>query len=233
MDRSGSVASHAGVPVSEERSLTLPAVFCAIDLAASHMAMLPCPVIQRVDAKTTEKRPEHPVHALINRDANPEQGSFTQRRSWHLHTVLWGNGRLEIERTGDGTPRYLWPLLPDRTVTTRTNRTNELIYRVTRANGQQQIIAADNVLHVAGLSYEGIDGYGLILEHPEARIARFAEEHGFLDLTKSNTRPAVGDVVRIVPNHVCVVVNMADEVVMVRGDEIVGILPVAARGKLR
>jgi D-serine deaminase-like pyridoxal phosphate-dependent protein len=79
----------------------------------------------------------------------------------------------------------------------------------------------------------GLDGYGLILEHPEAKIARFAEEHGFLDLSRSNTRPHVGDVVRIVPNHVCVVVNMMDEVVMVRGDEIVGVLPVAARGKLR
>jgi D-serine deaminase-like pyridoxal phosphate-dependent protein len=79
----------------------------------------------------------------------------------------------------------------------------------------------------------GLDGHGLILEHPEARIARFAEEHGFLDLSRSNTRPNVGDVVRIVPNHVCVVVNMMDEVVMVRGDEIVGVLPVAARGKLR
>ena len=79
----------------------------------------------------------------------------------------------------------------------------------------------------------GLDGFGLILEHPEARIARFAEEHGFLDLSRSNTRPNVGDVVRIVPNHVCVVVNMMDEVVMVRGDEILGVLPVAARGKLR
>jgi D-serine deaminase-like pyridoxal phosphate-dependent protein len=79
----------------------------------------------------------------------------------------------------------------------------------------------------------GLDGHGLILEHPEAKIARFAEEHGFLDLTRSNTRPKVGDVVRIVPNHVCVVVNMMDEVVMVRGEEIVGVLPVAARGKLR
>jgi D-serine deaminase-like pyridoxal phosphate-dependent protein len=79
----------------------------------------------------------------------------------------------------------------------------------------------------------GLDGHGLILEHPEARIARFAEEHGFLDLTRSNTRPNVGDVVRIVPNHVCVVVNMMDEVVMVRGNEIIGTLPVAARGKLR
>jgi D-serine deaminase-like pyridoxal phosphate-dependent protein len=79
----------------------------------------------------------------------------------------------------------------------------------------------------------GLDGHGLIIEHPQARIARFAEEHGFLDLAQSNTRPEVGDVVRIVPNHVCVVVNMMDEVVMVRGDEIVGTLPVAARGKLR
>ncbi|QQO21399.1 D-TA family PLP-dependent enzyme [Bradyrhizobium diazoefficiens] len=79
----------------------------------------------------------------------------------------------------------------------------------------------------------GLDGHGLILEHPEARIARFAEEHGFLDLSRSNTRPNVGDIVRIVPNHVCVVVNMMDEVVMVRGEEIIGTLPVAARGKLR
>ena len=79
----------------------------------------------------------------------------------------------------------------------------------------------------------GLDGHGLILEHPEAKIARFAEEHGFLDLARSNTRPNVGDVVRIVPNHVCVVVNMMDEVVMVRGEEILGVLPVAARGKLR
>jgi len=79
----------------------------------------------------------------------------------------------------------------------------------------------------------GLDGHGLILEHPEAKIARFAEEHGFLDLSRSNTRPQVGDVVRIVPNHVCVVVNMVDEVLMVRGNDIIGTLPVAARGKLR
>src|SRR5205814_4925948 len=57
----------------------------------------------------------------------------------------------------------------------------------------------------------GLEGHGLILEHPEARIARFAEEHGFLDLARSNTRPNVGDVVRIVPNHVCVVGNLMDE----------------------
>jgi D-serine deaminase-like pyridoxal phosphate-dependent protein len=78
----------------------------------------------------------------------------------------------------------------------------------------------------------GLEGHGLILEHPQAKIARFAEEHGFLDLSACNDRPKVGDVVRIVPNHVCVVVNMVDRLITVRGGEIVGELPVAARGRL-
>jgi D-serine deaminase-like pyridoxal phosphate-dependent protein len=78
----------------------------------------------------------------------------------------------------------------------------------------------------------GLDGFGLILEHPQARIARFAEEHGFLDLSACNDRPSVGDVLRVIPNHVCVVVNMVDRLITVRGDEIVGELPVAARGRL-
>jgi D-serine deaminase-like pyridoxal phosphate-dependent protein len=78
----------------------------------------------------------------------------------------------------------------------------------------------------------GLDGYGLILEYPRARIKQFAEEHGFLDLSQTNERPNVGEVVRIVPNHVCVVVNMVDRLVATRGDEIVGEIPVAARGRI-
>jgi D-serine deaminase-like pyridoxal phosphate-dependent protein len=76
------------------------------------------------------------------------------------------------------------------------------------------------------------DGFGLILEYPQAKIHAFAEEHGFLDLARSNARPKVGEVVRVVPNHVCVVVNMVDRMIAVRGDRIVDVLPVAARGRL-
>jgi D-serine deaminase-like pyridoxal phosphate-dependent protein len=78
----------------------------------------------------------------------------------------------------------------------------------------------------------GLEGYGLILEHPQAKIARFSEEHGNLDLSACNDRPNVGDVVRIVPNHVCAVVNMVDRLIATRGDEIIGEIPVAARGKI-
>jgi len=78
----------------------------------------------------------------------------------------------------------------------------------------------------------GLDGFGLILEHPEARIHKMAEEHGFLDLSACPEMPRVGDILRVIPNHVCVAVNMFDQLVAVRGDNIVDVLPVAARGRL-
>jgi D-serine deaminase-like pyridoxal phosphate-dependent protein len=78
----------------------------------------------------------------------------------------------------------------------------------------------------------GLDGFGFILEHPEARIAALSEEHGILDLAACRaTVPQIGDVVRVVPNHVCVVVNMVDRCVAVRGEEIVGEMPIVARGR--
>ncbi|GBD49366.1 alanine racemase [Methylopila sp. Yamaguchi] len=78
----------------------------------------------------------------------------------------------------------------------------------------------------------GLDGHGLLLEHPEARIGALSEEHGFLGLAACSVKPAVGDVVRVVPNHVCVVVNMVDRLVAVRGETIVGEIEVAARGRI-
>ena len=78
----------------------------------------------------------------------------------------------------------------------------------------------------------GLDGYGLIREYPKARIKGFAEEHGMLDLGACAQKPEIGETVSIIPNHVCVVVNMVDQLLTVRGDQIVGTIPVEARGKI-
>jgi D-serine deaminase-like pyridoxal phosphate-dependent protein len=102
---------------------------------------------------------------------------------------------------------------------------------VSRAGPDRGILDSGSKTLTADLG-GGMDGYGHILEYPQARIGAFAEEHGFLDLSRTNERPSVGEVVRIIPNHVCVVVNMVDQLIAVRGGEIVDVLPVAARGKL-
>ncbi len=79
----------------------------------------------------------------------------------------------------------------------------------------------------------GMPGYGHVLEYPDAPITALSEEHGTVDLSRSRERPAVGDVVHVVPNHCCVVSNMVDELVGVRGDRVEVVWPVAARGKVR
>ena len=78
----------------------------------------------------------------------------------------------------------------------------------------------------------GLEGFGMIREHPKAQIHKFSEEHGFLDLSECNDKPVIGEIVRVIPNHVCVAVNMVDQLVAVRDSEIVEVIPVAARGRL-
>jgi len=78
-----------------------------------------------------------------------------------------------------------------------------------------------------------VAGYGLLIDYPEAVIDRLSEEHGMVDLSHSAAKPALGERVRILPNHVCVVTNLHNEVVVSRDGLVEGIWPVAARGLTR
>lgn len=76
-------------------------------------------------------------------------------------------------------------------------------------------------------------GYGLILEYPEAVIHELSEEHGSVDFSACERKPRLGERVRVLPNHVCPVSNLHDEVYAYRGGQLAAVLPVAARGMTR
>ena len=78
-----------------------------------------------------------------------------------------------------------------------------------------------------------VNGYGHVMEYPDAVIPHLSEEHGVIDLSSCRERPEVGDVVHVVPNHCCVVSNMVDELYGVRGGRVEVTWPVAARGTVR
>lgn len=75
------------------------------------------------------------------------------------------------------------------------------------------------------------DGYAALLDRPEVIVTRLSEEHGVLDLSQTAWRPRLGDQVRLVPNHVCIVVHLFDEIIGVRGDTVETRWAVAARGR--
>ena len=77
----------------------------------------------------------------------------------------------------------------------------------------------------------GLEHYGIRLEHPELAVAKLSEEHGVLQsLTGGSTGLSVGERVRIIPNHACVVSNMVDAVVLHRNGKRPEIVEVSARG---
>jgi D-serine deaminase-like pyridoxal phosphate-dependent protein len=75
-------------------------------------------------------------------------------------------------------------------------------------------------------------GFGCLFDRPEVTVLALSEEHGVLDIGSTSWRPEIGERVRIVPNHVCVSVNLQDRILAVDGDEQRMIVPEAlGRGR--
>jgi D-serine deaminase-like pyridoxal phosphate-dependent protein len=76
-------------------------------------------------------------------------------------------------------------------------------------------------------------GFGQVLEYPSAKISRLSEEHGEVVLPENSSAPMprVGDRVWIVPNHICVCVNLQNSFFLLDDDALIE-CPVDARGLL-
>lgn len=92
----------------------------------------------------------------------------------------------------------------------------------------------------AARGFAAMPGYGLILPQGHRNdpleglvIERLSEEHAVVRAVAGRTALEPGDLVRVLPNHACVVTNLVDDLVLTEGDEVVEVLPVAARGKIR
>ncbi len=75
-------------------------------------------------------------------------------------------------------------------------------------------------------------GHGFLPDYPEAEFARMNEEHGYLKQGGAESLE-LGQKVAVIPNHICVAVNLHDQVWGMRRGEIVEEWEVAARGRIR
>jgi hypothetical protein len=101
----------------------------------------------------------------------------------------------------------------------------------TAVPGQAVIDAGAKALGREPMRGASGEGFGALLDRPDVVVARMSEEHGILDLSRTDWRPSVGDLVRVVPNHVCIVVHLNDLMYGVRGDRVDTSWPVDARGR--
>jgi D-serine deaminase-like pyridoxal phosphate-dependent protein len=74
-------------------------------------------------------------------------------------------------------------------------------------------------------------GHGRILGRA-SRLEKLSEEHGVIAVAPGETF-RVGERVRILPNHACVVANLHDSLIGLSGGRVETVLEVAARGRVR
>jgi D-serine deaminase-like pyridoxal phosphate-dependent protein len=74
-------------------------------------------------------------------------------------------------------------------------------------------------------------GFGRLMDHPDARITALSEHHATVLWPDKGELPALGTRLRVIPNHVCVAVNLVDAVAVVSNGQVVDRWDVAARGK--
>ena len=77
----------------------------------------------------------------------------------------------------------------------------------------------------------GLEGHGHIIDHEHLTISNLSEEHACI-VSDGPTGLFIGQTVRIIPNHACVVSNMVDEVVFIDGRKVLKSQSVVARGKV-
>jgi D-serine deaminase-like pyridoxal phosphate-dependent protein len=143
---------------------------------------------------------------------------------------MWSDDGLEvITEYRTGTYVFFDRSLVERGVCSRAEcGLNVLATVVSRPTADRAMIDAGTKSLTSDLL--GLQGYGIIPELADGKIYEANEEHGYVDISGTQNKPAVGDLVRVLPNHVCPVMNLFDRVVIVRGDEVLGRVKVDARG---
>jgi HK97 family phage portal protein len=145
--------SNAGATISPHSSLSISAYYAAINTIASDTSVLPLQVFER--APNGDKTPlNHPVSSLLTGSPDGESPSIRVRAALMGHVLGWGNGYMEIVRRGDGSAAALYLLDPARTRAER-RPDGQLIYVL----GDGRSLSATNIIHVAGLGFDGLTGY--------------------------------------------------------------------------
>ena len=174
----GGRAVSSGATVTEQSALGVTAVYACIQVLTDTIGSLPLGVFERLSKGGRREAREHPLWALLHDEPNPDMTSYSWRESLQGHLGTWGNGYSLIVQDGGGRAQSIWPLRPDRVIPKRKN--GILRYHPLNPDGSEgDVLTPSQVIHIAGLGFDGLIGYSPVRLHREAiGLAMATEEHG-------------------------------------------------------
>lgn len=153
--RDGSI-SDAGERVTPDTSMRVAAVYACVRIISGAVATMPLHIKRRIDERTREDASDDPLWTVLRRRPNRWQTASQFRRMMQAHLLLRGNAYAHVSRSR-GIVKEVIPLHPDR-VEVRQKDDLSLEYIWTRKNGSKVLFKQDEIMHLVGLTLDGVRG---------------------------------------------------------------------------
>lgn len=155
----GGGKTGSGQVVTPDTALKVAAVYACVRIIANAIARMPLLVYEKT-ASGRQRAENHPLYDRLKVRPNDDMTSFSWRVSLMTNLLLTGNGYSEIVRRGDGRPVALVPIESRRVRPIREN--GELKYDVAVDGGRRITLLKRDIVHVPGLSFDGVSGLSVV-----------------------------------------------------------------------
>lgn len=178
-------STTSGKSVTERTAMQMTAVYSCVRILAEAVAGLPLHLYRYNKDGGKERAVNHPLYLLLHDEPNPEMTSFVFRETLMTHLLLWGNAYAQIIRNGKNEVIGLYPLMPNK-MTVDRDANGQIYYSYQRSSDEANTMSGsivtlkqEDVLHIAGLGFDGLVGYSPIAMAKNAiGMAIACEEYG-------------------------------------------------------
>lgn len=181
-------ATASGARVTPDTAMRVGAVFASVRIISDAVANLPLAIMRRVGERERRGLRDDPLWLLLRRRPNRWQSPAQFRRMMQAQVLLRGNAYALIVRSR-GRVMELIPLDPDRMTVEQGNDLG-LVFRYRTLAGAESVFGQSEILHLAGLTLDGVRGVSPITFARETiGLSMSLEGHG-ATMARNGLRPS-------------------------------------------
>lgn len=152
----GGAEASSGAYVNDSTAMKVAVFWRASQIISGAVAGVATDIVRRVSEKERLPAVGHPLRRVMTVKPNQWQTPHEFKRLMQMHLLLRGNA-YALKVMAGGTLLALIPMRPDRVIAEQLD-SGKMQYRYTRNNGSLETLRQDQVLHLRGISLDGVTG---------------------------------------------------------------------------
>lgn len=158
--RGGGNMTRSGAVINDQTALMQGVSFRCASVICGSLMQMPCDLMLR-ESETSRKPADDPFREVLTVRPNHWQTPGEFKKMLQLHKLQRGNG-YAMKIVSRGRIIALWPLDPNRMTGPVQNADMSLTYRYTRLDGRTVEFSQDEIMHLRGLSWDGLTGLPVV-----------------------------------------------------------------------